>query len=162
MKGILKLITSQTLQFSQLTGSDHVLTWFLDKVLKKKCVRENQWFSVPISRIMLRCIYGCQKWIPDKILHRNDNPIFFSTFIFSLRKIVLKMKKKYFRFFSSKFPKFPKISKGNSKFPFGKISIFLLKFLIFPENIFSFFHFQIYFFQRKNKSWEKNWIIISM
>ena len=39
---------------------------------------------------MLRCIYGYQKWIPDKILHRNDNPIFFSTFIFSLEKIILK------------------------------------------------------------------------
>ena len=27
-----------------------------------------------------RCIYGCQKWIPDKILHRYSNSIFFSTF----------------------------------------------------------------------------------
>ena len=35
-----------------------------------------------ISKIMLRCIYGCQKWIPDKILHRNDNSIFFSTHFF--------------------------------------------------------------------------------
>ena len=42
--------------------------------------------SVLISRIMFRCIYGCQKWIPDKILHRNDDPIFFSTFIFSFKK----------------------------------------------------------------------------
>ena len=52
--------------------------------------------SVRISRIMLRCIYGCQKWIPDKILHRNNDPIFFSTFIFSLKKIILKMKNMFF------------------------------------------------------------------
>ena len=57
--------------------------------------------SVPISRIMLRCIYGCQKWIPDKILHRNDDPTFFSTFIFSLKKIILKMKNIFFSKFSN-------------------------------------------------------------
>ena len=51
---------------------------------------------VPISRIMLRCIYGCQKWIPDKILHRNNDPFFFSTCIFSLKKIILKMKNVFF------------------------------------------------------------------
>ena len=49
-----------------------------------------------ISKIMLRCIYGCQKWIPDKILHRNDNLIFFSTFIFSLKNIILKIKNCFF------------------------------------------------------------------
>jgi len=30
------------------------------------------WVTVT-SRIMLRCISSCQKWIPDKILHRHDN-----------------------------------------------------------------------------------------
>ena len=93
--------------------------------------------SVPISRIMLRCIYGCQKWIPDKILHRNDDPIFFSTFIFSLKKISLKMK----NIFSSKCP------------PLASMQGFWEK---------TCFSFPKLFFQRKNKSWEKNWIIISM
>ena len=36
--------------------------------------------------LVFRCIYGCQKWIPDKIPHRNDNPIFFLNFFFSLKK----------------------------------------------------------------------------
>ena len=35
---------------------------------------------------LIRCIYGCQKWIPDKILHRNSNSIFFSIF-FSRKNI---------------------------------------------------------------------------
>ena len=42
----------------------------------------------PISKIMLRCIYGCQKWIPDKILHRYDNSFFFSTPFFSTKIII--------------------------------------------------------------------------
>ena len=42
--------------------------------------------SVPISKTMLRFIYGCQKWIPDKISHRNVDPIFSLFFIFSSEK----------------------------------------------------------------------------
>ena len=35
-------------------------------------------FRAPVELfVAISCIYGCQKWIPDKILHRNDNPIFF-------------------------------------------------------------------------------------
>ena len=60
--------------------------------------------------IMFRCIRGCQKWIPDKILHRNDDPIFFSTFIFSSKKHILKMKKYFLgeiSFFITEFGRFP-------------------------------------------------------
>ena len=89
--------------------------------------------------VMLRCIYGCQKWIPDKILHRNDDPIFFSTFFFSMKKINLKMKKKNF---------FGKISENFNKNlkNFNEIN-YEISFEIFwkfskkkIENIF--FHFQ--------------------
>ena len=45
---------------------------------------------------LLRCIYGCQKWIPDKIPHRYGNPIFFSTFFFRRKKIFFENKQKYF------------------------------------------------------------------
>ena len=44
-----------------------------------------------------KSLRGCEKSIPDKILHRNDDPIFFSTFIFSSKKIILKIKKIIFR-----------------------------------------------------------------
>ena len=35
---------------------------------------------------LLRCIYRCQKWIPDKIPHRNSNPKKISTFFFVEKK----------------------------------------------------------------------------
>ena len=60
-------------------------------MIRKFCQTHQFSDSVPISRIMLRCIYGYQKWIPYKILHRNDNPKKFSTFIFSLKKLISKM-----------------------------------------------------------------------
>ena len=35
-------------------------------------------FRAPVELfVAISCIYGRQKWIPDKILHRNDNPNFF-------------------------------------------------------------------------------------
>ena len=39
-----------------------------------------KWWLGPSK--LLRCIYGCQKWIPDKIPHRNGNPNFFLNFFF--------------------------------------------------------------------------------
>ena len=70
----------------ELTGSDYVLTWLLEFPKKTTGFWEKIRNLVPISRIMLRCIYGCQKWIPDKILHRNDDPIFSQFLFFSLKK----------------------------------------------------------------------------
>ena len=58
-----------------------------------------------VAVVLLRWIYGCQKWIPDKFLDRNDDPIFLSTFIFLSKKIILKMKI-FFDFFHFWF--FPK------------------------------------------------------
>ena len=49
-------------------------------------IEENKRYFGPISKIMLRCIYGCQKWIPDKILHRYYDSIFFSTHFFFDKK----------------------------------------------------------------------------
>ena len=49
--------------------------------------------------ILLRCIYGCQKWIPDKIPHRYGCPKNFSTFFFVEKDIFWKWNwnKKLFR-----------------------------------------------------------------
>ena len=52
---------------------------------------------------VIRWIYGCQKWIPDKILHRNSDSIFFSTLFFRWQKIILKMKKYFRKFFKGNF-----------------------------------------------------------
>ena len=56
---------------------------------------------------LLRCIYGCEKWIPDKIPHRNSYPKKISTFFSSKIKYFSKIKKmqnmnfeKYFCSFS--------------------------------------------------------------
>ena len=67
-------------------------SWRSDK--KHKNMNLFKWWLGPSK--LLRCIYGCQKWISDKIPHRYGNPIFFSTFIFSSRKIILKMKNVFF------------------------------------------------------------------
>ena len=116
-------------------------------------------FSSLSGRIMLRCIYGCEKWIPDKIPHRNDNSIFFSTHFFSTKFFILKMKK----YFSGNF------WKKNSNFfenHWRKIRFFLWKKLIFrkfwkfPQKIFC--NFQSENFCRKKMSWQKNWNIMSM
>ena len=48
--------------------------------------------------MLIKIVRGCEKWIPDKILHRYDDPIFFSTFIFSSKKIVLKIETRIFQF----------------------------------------------------------------
>ena len=42
------------------------------------------------------CIYGCQKWIPDKIPHRNGYPKKISTFFFVEKKIFFENEQKYF------------------------------------------------------------------
>ena len=84
-------------EFSHLTGSGHVLTSSYSNFGQPKKKGESEEkirVLVPISRIMLRCMYGCQKWIPDKILHRYDDPIFFSTF-FSMKKNILRKKMKF-------------------------------------------------------------------
>ena len=55
--------------------------------------------SALASRILLRCISSCQKWIPGKIPHRYGAPTFFSTFIFSSQKIFLKKKSDILKIF---------------------------------------------------------------
>ena len=90
---------------------------------------------------MLRCIYGCQKWVPDKILHRYSNSIFFSTFIFFNKKIFSKIKK-YF-------------SKIKIKNPLAKKYFFFrIKFENFRKNIF--FISKKYFFYEKIKLRKKS------
>ena len=60
-------------------------------------------FSLMLTRVIsntfrrvsgLKSLRKRAQSIPYKILHRNDDSIFFSTFIFSSKKIILKMKKK--------------------------------------------------------------------
>ena len=53
-----------------------------------------KWWLGPSK--LLRCIYGCQKWIPDKIPHRYSNPKIFSTFFFVRKKIIFENEQKYF------------------------------------------------------------------
>jgi hypothetical protein len=55
--------------------------------------------------------------IPYKILHRNDDSIFFSTFIFSSNKIILKKKTWNFWHFFWKFFRFHFFSKEKYDFP---------------------------------------------
>ena len=101
--------------------------------------------------LVIRCIYRCQKWIPDKILHRNSNLIFFSTFIFSSKNIILKMKKYFFRKFQKSFSKkyfsFRKFYKGKIFFPKGFLKIF-------GENIFQFSKWKI--LSKKNELTKKS------
>ena len=52
---------------------------------------------VNLDRIIEIQFFKCQKWIPHTILHRYDDPIFFSTFIFSSKKIILKIQNKNFQ-----------------------------------------------------------------
>ena len=107
--------------------------------------------------LLPRCIYSCQKWIPDKILHRYDNSFFFSThFFFDNKKSSWKWK----NIFRENFECLPKnlntfqISFRENEFSFVNGSKFSRK------NIF--FLFRNDFFLRKKMSWEKKWIIISM
>ena len=112
---------------------------------------------------MLRCIYGCQKWIPDKILHRNSDSIFFLNFFFDNKKNILKMKK----YFQKNIEIF---SKEKLKIFHFALKIFSMQKSIFQNfplknfRFFSkiFFHFQNVFFVIEKKSWEKNRITISM
>ena len=97
--------------------------------------------------LVFRCIYGCQKWIPEKILHRYDNSIFFSTHFFSIKNFTLKIEK----YFLGKFSKFSEnhfFSKEKSDFP-SMIFENFQNFEISPQNIF--FHFQSEIFVKKNE-----------
>ena len=88
---------------------------------------------------MICWICGCEKWIPDKILHRNDAPIFSQLLFFCRKKIILKMKKIFFRkFWKTYF--FENFSKENLIFPFEKIYFGKIWFFHFfaEKNIFSF------------------------
>ena len=102
---------------------------------------------------VFRCIYRCQKWIPDKILHRNNNSIFFSTIFFSTKKKTFwKWKKKFgnFSFFLE-----------NHFFFQRKNLIFLqwfskiLKILKFPRN-FLFLFSKWKFLSKKNELRKKS------
>ena len=97
-------------------------------------------------------LQGCEKWIPHTILHRYDNQKKNSTFIFSLKKIILKMKSEDIFFLDQQFFVIQKkiITKFgffvNEKIFFRNISIFLIK-----KNIFLFS--KLFFFNEK-KSWD--------
>ena len=82
---------------------------------QKKIDPKGLWGTVT-SRIMLRCISSCQKWIPDKILHRYDNSIFSSTIFFFDKNFHLENEKIFFR--------------GNCC---GKISFFFEKYFSFSK-----------------------------
>ena len=96
---------------------------------------------------------GCEKWIPDKILHRYDDPKNFSTFFFH-------RKKKHFeneKIFSKKIEFFSKEKLENFHFALKKISMQKSIFQNFPlknSRKFSkiFFHFQNDFFIDEKKS----------
>ena len=84
---------------------------------------------------MIRCIYRYQKWIPDKIPHRNDNSIFLSTHFFSTKIFILKIEK----YFPENFQKsFRKKYFSFIKFSEGKI-FFAKGFLKILKKIFSYF-----------------------
>ena len=85
---------------------------------------------------MFRCIYRYQKWIPDKILHRNDNSIFFSTLFFFDKKNVFENEKIFFWKFS-KFSKNQIFFKGKIWFSFSDFRKFS-NFQKFPELVFYF------------------------
>ena len=90
---------------------------------------------------MIRCIYGCQKWIPDKILHRNSNSIFFLKK--NHRKKILLKKNIFENFqksFSKKYFSFIKFSEEKIFFAKGFLKIFRK----------TFFHFQHYVFFDEN------------
>ena len=57
---------------------------------------KKRWYFVVETPGVVRSFQRCKKWILDKILHRYDDPIFFSTFIFSSKKNILKMQKNIF------------------------------------------------------------------
>ena len=42
---------------------------------------------------VVRSLHGCEKSIPDKILKRYDDPIFFSTVFFRRKKIIFQNEK---------------------------------------------------------------------
>ena len=112
-------------------------------------IRENIIAGSTEGSTMLRCIYGCQKWIPDTIPHRNDDPTFFSTFIFSSKKIILKMTKicfsKISKILSKKYFSFRKFYKGKIFFPEGFLKIS-------EKNIFSFWKWKNIVFGNFQKS----------
>ena len=45
---------------------------------------------------VVKSLPGCEKWILYKILHRSSDTTIFLTYIFSLEKIILKVRVSYF------------------------------------------------------------------
>ena len=75
-------------------------------------------FSLHLTRSPLglpRCIYNCQKWIPDKILHRYDNSFFSQLFFFRKKKTHFENEKIFV------FVKILTVYKGKFVFPKGNL-----------------------------------------
>ena len=117
--------------------------------------------------IIVKSPRECEKWILYKISHRSSGPKKNSTQIFSMKKIILKMK--IFDFFRTFF-----FIKAKNIF-LWKMKIF--KIFIFQRKIFFAFmkknnfwkieilkkiNFQNYFFRRKKYFWYFFWISILM
>ena len=66
----------------------HVTMFFsLHKSMEKQCQKCHQFmFCRNEPQEVIRSLWGCEKWVPDKILHRNMYPDFFPGFIFSIKK----------------------------------------------------------------------------